>query len=198
MATEQHSPLLRLPYRLRRFIYEYALVYQDPIEIHPKARRNSVVSRSQERHRQLPRLSSLLHVCRQIRNEASPTFYEQNTFIVPWGFPNLGCRWLDELSTANRQSLRDVRFCYGDGAFWTEYDAKVALSSLQAGLKKSGSAADLQQLKLWVPVCEWSVHNWRELSHRADALWVNTYETRPFACDHIKGQGLWRIDSFRM
>lgn len=152
--SEQQSPLLRLPQRLRHFIYEYVLVCQDPIEIHPKARRNSVVSRSQERH-QPPRLSSLLQVCRQIRNEASPVFYEQNTFIVPWGFPNLGCRWLDELTTAQRQSLRDVRFCYGDGAFWTVYDAKVALSSLQAGLKKSGSAADLQQLKLWVPVCEW-------------------------------------------
>ncbi|KAI5367683.1 hypothetical protein Slin15195_G028140 [Septoria linicola] len=195
--AKQPSPLLRLPESLRRPIYEYSLVSSDPIEIHPQARRNSVVSQSPLGERGPSRFSSLLQVCRQIRQEASSIYYEKNTFIVPWGFPNLGCRWLDEMTTSTRLSLRDVRFCYGDGAFWTVYDAKTALSSLQTGLKKSGALADLQELKLWVPVCEWSVHSWRELKERDDACWVSLDETRPFAHDKIKSQGLWRIDSCR-
>lgn len=131
------------------------------------------------------RVSSMLHVCSQIRQEASETFYSHNTFVIPWGFPNLGCRWLDSLSTANRRCLRHVRFCYGDGAFWTVYDAKIALSSLEMSLMKSGAWADLQHLKLCVPVCEFSVHTWRELQERKDALWVSVDETRPITPERL-------------
>ena len=195
MASKQQPPFLQLPDILRRPIYEYILASSsEPIEIHAQARRSSIPPNGEPPK---SRISSLLQVCSQIRREASPIFYSSNTFIIPWGFPNLGCRWLEDLAPSNRSALRDVRFCYGDGAFWTVYDARIALSSLQAGLKQSGTLADLQELKLWVPVCEWSVHSWKQLAERDDAMWVSADETRPFAHDKIKGQGLWRIDSCR-
>jgi hypothetical protein len=76
-----------------------------------------------------------------------------------------------------------VRFCFGDGAFNTIYDAKVALFALETGLKNSGSLQDLQDAVLRVPVCEWSVHTWTQLYEREDAEWVSKDEVLPFV-DH--------------
>ena len=170
-----------LPLSLRRPIYELVLISSKPIEIHPKARRASVKSRSEEQPQPVLGRPAILQTCKQIREEATPIHYEKNIFVIPWGFPNLGCRWLDSLTIAQRRSLRDVRFCYGDGAFWTVYDARIALSSLRTGLAKSGSLLDLTETKLWVPVCEFSVHTWTELADRNDAQWVSIEETKPFS-----------------
>lgn len=67
-----------------------------------------------------------------------------------------------------------MRFCYGDGAFWTVYDAKVALSALRMSLDSTKVLSELQETKLWVPVCEFSVHTWTELYKRDDAHWVSS------------------------
>ncbi|KXT05989.1 hypothetical protein AC578_308 [Pseudocercospora eumusae] len=158
-----------LPLTLRRPIYDLLLISSKPIEIHPKARRASVKSRSEEQPQPVLGRPAILQTCKQIREEATPIHYEKNIFVIPWGFPNLGCTWLDSLTIAQRRSLRDVRFCYGDGAFWTVYDARIALSSLKTALAKSGSLLDLTEAKLWVPVCEFSVHTWTELADRNDA-----------------------------
>lgn len=116
----------------------------------------------------------------------APSFYPSNTFIIPWGFPNLGVNWLQSLSPPHRRLLRDVRFCYGDGAFWTIYDARTALTSLKMALERTGAAADLKDMQLFVPVCEFSVHTWKELHDRDDASWVSMDEVRPFS------PGLWK------
>lgn len=167
-------PILSLPQKLRNRIYEYVLLSHKPVEIHEATRRRrSSVSRGAPV--EVPgRISALLRSCKQIRREAAPLFFGRNTFIIPWGFPNLGCRWLESLAPSHRRALRDVRFCYGDGAFWTVYDAKVALSALRMSLDSTKVLSELQETKLWVPVCEFSVHTWTELYKRDDAHWVSS------------------------
>lgn len=166
--------------KIRQRVYEHVLVSEAPIEIHEATRRRrSSVSRGTPV--EAPgRISALLRTNKQIRREAAPFFFSRNTFVIPWGFPNLGVRWLDYLTPQHRRLLRDVRFCYGDGAFWTIYDARTALSSLRLALERSGALADLKEMTLWVPVCEFSVHTWKELHQREDAEWVSMDGTRPF------------------
>lgn len=166
--------------KIRQKIYEYALVSPSPIEIHEATRRRrSSVSRGAPI--ETPgRISALLRTSKQVRREAAPLFFSQNTFVIPWGFPNLGVRWLEYLTPVHRRLLRDVRFCYGDGAFWTIYDARTALSSLRLALDRSGALLELKEMVLWVPVCEFSVHTWKELHERDDAQWVSMEETTPF------------------
>lgn len=91
---EDASHLMRLPLSIRRTIYGYTLISDDPIEIHALTRRSSVGSRSAERRSTLPRVSLLLQTNSQIRREAAPLYYGRNIFVLPWGFPGLGCRWL--------------------------------------------------------------------------------------------------------
>ncbi|CZT23551.1 uncharacterized protein RCC_09265 [Ramularia collo-cygni] len=186
---EPTSRLMLLPLNIRRIIYGYALISSEPIEIHALARRNSVSSHSPDNKRSnLPRVSLLLQTCSRIRKEAAPIYYGSNIFVLPWGFPGLGCRWLDSLAPSHRRSLRDVRFCFGDGAFNTTYDAKVALFALETALKKSGSYPDLQDAVLRVPVCDWSVFTWTDLYDREDANWVSDKEIIPIKVD--RGTGL--------
>lgn len=181
-STQPQPPFMRIPLILRQAIYEQVLLSPTPIEIHSAARRDSVTSRSAGRSpSKKPRSSSLLQVCTQIRHEAALIYYSQNTFVIPWGFPNLGCRWLEALQRENRWALRNVCFCYGDGAFWTVYDARTALSALRMALGRSLVLKDLEEMKLWVPVCEFSVHTWGDLDQREDALWVCEQEVVPFS-----------------
>lgn len=117
------SRFMRLPLSIRRIIYGYALISEETIEIHELTRRNSVTAHrnsissrrdsvsshrnSMSKHRpsisspspveppsNLPRVSLLLQTCSQIRKEAAPIYYGLNIFVLPWGFPGLGCRWL--------------------------------------------------------------------------------------------------------
>lgn len=53
--------------------------------------------------------------------------------------------------------------------------------SLRMALERSGALPDLKEMMLWVPVCEFSVHTWKELHERDDAQWVSMEETRPFS-----------------
>lgn len=95
MKNDEPSRFMRLPLGIRRMIYGYALISEEPIEIHALARRNSVSSHSPEGKRSnLPRVSLLLQTCSQIRKEAAPIYYGKNVFVLPWGFPGLGCRWM--------------------------------------------------------------------------------------------------------
>lgn len=180
-SNEKAFPFMSLQSKLRQRIYEYVLVSPEPIEIHEaKRRRRSSVSRGAPI--EAPgSISALLRVCKQIRREAAPLFFGKNTFIIPWGFPNLGCCWLESLAPQHRRALQDVRFCYGDGAFWSVYDARTALSALRYGLERSGALSDLKDLKIWLPVSEFSVHTWKELYEREDAQWVSADEVRSFS-----------------
>ena len=58
------SPLLSLPAELRNTIYRYALLEPDEIEV------------ERQQHMQ----PALLRICRQVRSEASPMFYNENKF----------------------------------------------------------------------------------------------------------------------
>lgn len=53
-------------------------------------------------------------------------------------------------------------------------------------LERSGAAADLTDMQLFVPVCEFGVHAWKESRGREDASWGSMEEVSAFA-----SAGLW-------
>ncbi|KAK3679742.1 hypothetical protein LTR78_000118, partial [Recurvomyces mirabilis] len=67
-TTPQKSRLLTLPAELRNTIYEHVLCSKGHILVRD--------GRSGHHHRP----KCLLHTCQQIREEASPIYYTQNTF----------------------------------------------------------------------------------------------------------------------
>jgi hypothetical protein len=100
MATDQTVPLLNLPAELRVQIYHHILV-QDPAVFIPK-RMSSI------------RSTPIFNVCKQIRQEAEPEFWNENTFyaIAPDGSLNHILDWLNEIGKTNASRIRKLSIDY--------------------------------------------------------------------------------------
>ncbi|KAK3678000.1 translation initiation factor eIF-2B subunit alpha [Recurvomyces mirabilis] len=96
------SRLLALPAELRQQIYEYSLVQSDEIVVRLAIRRYW-------------RPPALLQTCREIRHEATPTYYADNTFYI-YAPQHAGCPsaywlwdWLRCLPESTRTWLRTLQ-----------------------------------------------------------------------------------------
>ena len=105
--------LLALPPELRNVIYEHTLISDEPIQIHRTHSAETITPTSPH---------PLLHVCRQIRNEASPIYYSGNIFQIRiWWAQNaeevLG-HWLSVLTDEDHGCVRCVRLDDGKEGWW--------------------------------------------------------------------------------
>lgn len=71
------SPLLRVPGELRNQIYEYLVVFAEPVDIYRR--------HVEQGERLYQRLTRLFLTCRQVHLEASAVFYSHNRFSLPPG-----------------------------------------------------------------------------------------------------------------
>ena len=96
--SQQKSTIgfLSLPLTARLRIYDLALVREPQILLQCKP----VIEN-------LPISSNLLRTCKQICNEASPTLYSKNKFLVCE--PELVHRWLLEIGPVNIKLLKSIR-----------------------------------------------------------------------------------------
>lgn len=87
------SGLLTLPPELRENIYQYALTYEKPVAIHRREYKQS---------------AALLQTCRQIRVEASPTFFKNNQFAAVVGRKDWRrlFQWAFELDASNATRIK--------------------------------------------------------------------------------------------
>ncbi|KAK5137729.1 hypothetical protein LTR08_007300 [Meristemomyces frigidus] len=102
--AQQDTPLLKLPAELLNTIYELAISNEKPIYIED---------------RDVAKTPALLHTCQQTRNDASPIYYGQNTFIGTIGreYHPYGRRrvnswifgWRGWLSTIGTKSCHQIK-----------------------------------------------------------------------------------------
>ena len=103
-TTTHQSPLLSLPAELRTAIWRHALITKPMVPV-------PIIDGSRPR-----KPPSILSACQQIRQEASPVYYGENTFhfAVPFfadGKSTLA-RWFQALSKEQRNWIKEVNMEY--------------------------------------------------------------------------------------
>lgn len=123
-----HSPFARLPAELRNHIYDLALVDAGRIE----------VNRNLSTHWNPP---PLLQACRQLRNEASPVYYGNNTFTIEhWNALKALETWLRAIGPDARGFLRKILMGCGYEALGPEKglrrdeESEEALNEREVGI----------------------------------------------------------------
>lgn len=108
------SLLSTLPAELRNAIYEMAVLEEDAIDVNIKPV-SSRSPNSDSGHWPSWKPPALLQTCRQVRSEAAPIFYGNNTFAVSrWRFMRdasgllILIKWLSLIGAESRALLRDI------------------------------------------------------------------------------------------
>ncbi|KAI9746704.1 MAG: hypothetical protein M1818_000418 [Claussenomyces sp. TS43310] len=157
-GSDKAFPILQLPAEVRDMIYRLAMSSQEVITIKacdehydkPDVFLNSTVSRFREDRIRGANLA-LMHTCRQIREEASASFYRFNSFDFPCtcAMSSFFCKCDPYLSS----KIRYVSF------YWRGFERIHAISSL-------GNLANLTVLQVYLDMSTSSMPSERELMLR--------------------------------
>ena len=132
-ATASSCHLLVLPRELRDEIYEYVVVEEKPINFDSRF------------NRPCPNQPGILGVCHQIRTEASPLYYDLNSFMFDCGRRAL-CNVPHLPTTLNQmQHIEIVHYCFLYSEQFT-LDISQGLPKYELDFESYGSSSQLPNM----------------------------------------------------
>ena len=175
MAGEQRCYFFKLPRELRDYIYEEVLIHKSVLELYPsgdpveKIDEWELTDRSWALFR--PSEPSLVRTCRQIREEALPSFYGANIFRDTTYHPCC-LRFLRWLTPATRMMLKQVRISHCTGLGFLDDQTYYAACVVTAKERLQHVQAWLQQNDL--KLSKDAIHVFTKLSDDTMGLWTNS------------------------